>query len=262
MTPRLRPDLRAACDAQAAAVALWLGGLTAEDLELPSGLDGWRVAELAVHLGQSSVALTDALAAPRPARGTAPLTVAGYVSGYAAAAVDIAERDVRAAVGVTPADVRARFSETYDAAVRALADIGDANPVVAGRRGPIRLSDLLRTRLIEFVVHSRDADRAMPGRGPAPVAEAVALVVRTAAEILVERHPGRSVEVRVPPYAAVQLGAGPVHTRGTPPNVVETDPGTFLDLAAGRRSFADAADAGVVRASGERADLTPYLPAF
>jgi Bacterial SCP ortholog len=88
--------------------------------------------------------------------------------------------------------------------------------------------------------------------------------VRDAVRLLLarlrERAPGRSVEVRVPPYGAVQCVAGPRHTRGTPPNVVETDPETFLRLAAGVLSFADAAAAGRVVASGNRADLTPYLP--
>jgi hypothetical protein len=75
-----------------------------------------------------------------------------------------------------------------------------------------------------------------------------------------ERAPGRSVEVRVPPYGAAQCVEGPRHTRGTPPNVVETDPLTFLLLAVGALGFADAVGAGRVSASGVRADLTPYLP--
>lgn len=75
-----------------------------------------------------------------------------------------------------------------------------------------------------------------------------------------ERAPGRSVEVRVPPFGAVQCVEGPRHTRGTPPNVVETDPATFLLLAVGELRFADAVAAGRVSASGVRADLSPYLP--
>jgi hypothetical protein len=79
-------------------------------------------------------------------------------------------------------------------------------------------------------------------------------------EELAARSPGRSVEVRVPPYGAVQCVTGPRHTRGTPPNVVETDPRTWLALAAGRESWAQALGAGRLRASGERADLSSYLP--
>jgi hypothetical protein len=80
------------------------------------------------------------------------------------------------------------------------------------------------------------------------------------AEILAAQAPGRSVEVRVPPLVAVQAIDGPRHTRGTPPNVVETDPLTWLRLATGRLAFADAVATGTVRASGARADLTRYLP--
>jgi hypothetical protein len=68
------------------------------------------------------------------------------------------------------------------------------------------------------------------------------------------------VEVRVPPYAAVQCVEGPRHTRGTPPNVIETDPRTWLELALGRTSWDAAVAAGRVRASGTRADLSAHLP--
>jgi len=84
--------------------------------------------------------------------------------------------------------------------------------------------------------------------------------VRALLTRLVERAPGRTVEVRVPPYGAVQCVAGPRHTRGTPPNVVETDPVTFIKLAAGRISFDEAVADGLVSASGTRADLGPLMP--
>jgi hypothetical protein len=77
---------------------------------------------------------------------------------------------------------------------------------------------------------------------------------------LAEAVPGRAVEVRVPPYAAVQCVAGPRHTRGTPPNVVETDAATWVRLATGRLSWLQARDGGLIQASGPRADLAPYLP--
>jgi hypothetical protein len=88
---------------------------------------------------------------------------------------------------------------------------------------------------------------------------ALGTAVRTLAEILAAQSPGRSVEVRVPPFVAVQAVPGPRHTRGTPPNVVETDPETWLRLLVGALSWADAVSAGRVRASGERADLSPLL---
>lgn len=78
--------------------------------------------------------------------------------------------------------------------------------------------------------------------------------------VLVQRAPGNSVEVRVPPYAAVQVIAGVRHTRGTPPAVVETDAETWLGLATGRTSWTEAVASGAVRASGERTDLTEHLP--
>ena len=78
--------------------------------------------------------------------------------------------------------------------------------------------------------------------------------------VLEQRAPGRSVEVRVPPYAAVQVVPGVRHTRGTPPAVIETDAETWLALATGRTTWHQAIDDGVVAASGERTDLSPYLP--
>lgn len=78
--------------------------------------------------------------------------------------------------------------------------------------------------------------------------------------VLETRAPGRSVEVRVPPFAAVQAIPGVRHTRGTPPAVVETDAETWLAVATGRTTWAEAVDSGKVAASGERTDLTPYLP--
>jgi hypothetical protein len=84
--------------------------------------------------------------------------------------------------------------------------------------------------------------------------------VRWLLEELARRGPGHSVEVRVPPYAAVQAIAGPVHRRGTPSAVVEMDADTWLALATGATTWAEAAARGRIRASGERADLSPWLP--
>jgi hypothetical protein len=78
--------------------------------------------------------------------------------------------------------------------------------------------------------------------------------------VLEDRAPGHSVEVRVPPYAAVQVIPGVRHTRGTPPAVVEMDAATWIALASGALSWVEADGSGRVRASGERADLTAYLP--
>lgn len=96
-------------------------------------------------------------------------------------------------------------------------------------------------------------------RPAASVAE-VRSAVRTTLAWLAQLYPGRAVEIRVPPHAAVQAIEGLRHTRGTPPNVVETDPETWLALVAGTVAFADAVADGRVRASGTRADLSALLP--
>ena len=84
--------------------------------------------------------------------------------------------------------------------------------------------------------------------------------VRFTLGLLAEAAPGRSVEVRVPPDGAVQVIAGPRHTRGTPPNVVQTDPHTWLRLATGGTTWDEAVADHVVQASGERSDLSAWLP--
>jgi hypothetical protein len=88
----------------------------------------------------------------------------------------------------------------------------------------------------------------------------LATAVRFTLEELTARAPGPTTEVRVPPFGAVQCLPGPRHTRGTPPNVVETDAQTWLGLALGRLTWADAVATGKVRASGQRADLSVVLP--
>jgi hypothetical protein len=93
-----------------------------------------------------------------------------------------------------------------------------------------------------------------PGRDD--LRDAVRLLLTT----LRTSAPGRTVEVRVPPYGAIQCVAGPRHTRGTPPNVIEADPVVFVLLATGRLGWDEAVKSGRVSASGIRADLSPYLP--
>jgi hypothetical protein len=119
----------------------------------------------------------------------------------------------------------------------------------------MRLDDFLVTRAIEAVVHADDLDPDFPHDSTA-----LALATRALAGVLAAVAPGRSVELRVPPYTAVQCMPGPRHTRGTPPNVVEADPLTWLRLATGRATWAKAVAGGHVSASGNRADLSPVLP--
>jgi hypothetical protein len=87
-----------------------------------------------------------------------------------------------------------------------------------------------------------------------------ATAVRYLLQLLAERAPGNTVEVRVPPFGAVQCIPGPRHTRGTPPNVIETDAATWLALASGRMGWEDGVASGAVHASGQRATLEGLLP--
>lgn len=95
-------------------------------------------------------------------------------------------------------------------------------------------------------------------RTPDPVVERAA--VKATLDLLTTQAPGKSVEVRIPPYAAVQAVEGAKHRRGTPPAVVETDAATWLRLATGSTTWAEAVASGRLRASGERSDLSGYLP--
>ena len=118
---------------------------------------------------------------------------------------------------------------------------------------PARRPDPRGPEIVRAVLRALDA-------GTAPTATDERTAARYLLYLLAARHPGRVLEVRIPPVAAVQCLAGPVHTRGTPPNVVETDPVTWIRLAAGRLDWADAVGSGAVHASGPRADLDSYLP--
>ena len=96
--------------------------------------------------------------------------------------------------------------------------------------------------------------------GETPDRAALAEAVRELLRQLSVRAPGRSVEVRVPPFGAVQCIPGPRHTRGTPPNVIETDAVTWVKVATGEMGWVEAVNSGVIRSSGVRADLSPFLP--
>lgn len=107
------------------------------------------------------------------------------------------------------------------------------------------------------------ADWLRDPSGPAPDRDGLAAAVRLTARTLGAVAPGHSVEVRIPPFAAVQCIAGPRHTRGTPPNVVETDPRTWLLLVTGMVSLSDAQRSGALRFSGSRAgEIGHWLPLF
>ncbi|KUI30996.1 sterol carrier family protein [Mycobacterium sp. GA-2829] len=122
---------------------------------------------------------------------------------------------------------------------------------------PRRPADPAETRAAVTAVAAWLRDDTVPAPARTEIAEAVRLTARTIAALA----PGASVEVRVPPFVAVQCIAGPTHTRGNPPNVVETDPRTWLLVAAGLLSFDDAVAAHAVQLSGSRApDVANWLP--
>ncbi len=107
----------------------------------------------------------------------------------------------------------------------------------------------------------RSGDRTVHESGDQIVDRALIKdLVRTTLQFFGQQHPGKSVEIRVPPYSAVQGFAGIRHTRGTPPNVIEMDGPTWIALAIGTLTWGGAVEAGRVRASGTRADLGAYLP--
>jgi uncharacterized SCP-like protein len=115
-------------------------------------------------------------------------------------------------------------------------------------------------------VKTRDAVRAVEDwlrddTRPVPSRADLAAAVRLTAQTLAAQAPGASVEVRIPPFVAVQCISGPRHTRGTPPNVVETDPRTWLLLATGLLQLNDAGATGGVHLSGSRAgEIERWLP--
>jgi uncharacterized protein (TIGR03083 family) len=247
----------AAVVAQADLTLAWLSAQPPSAWRAASALPGWTVAELAQHVAVSLASLPLTLGRPSPDK---PLTLDRYVSGYADAAAQILERDIDGARDRDPAEILADAYAQRDAAAAALAD-PPVTRAVQAPRGPIGPPEFLVTRAIEMVVHADDLSRSRPDRPPVELDRtALRIVTHAFTDLLAVRAPGRSLELRVPPYAAVQCVQGPRHTRGTPPNVVETDPLTWIRLAAGGVPWADAVGSAAVSASGERADLSTWLP--
>jgi len=228
--------------------------LDPDDFQRPTRLGRWRVAELVAHIGVANIAryLTG-----EPASQPEVDTVA-WVRGAATVAQDVDERATAMADEARPAELRSGVHELRVAVDRTLGDV-EPSFVVPSRFGALSVADYLATRCVELAVHTLDLQAAL-GRDAELDKDAAATATRLLLNALATIVPGRSVEVRVPPYAAVQCVDGPRHTRGTPPNVVETDAVTWLELATGRQPWTGAVEHGRVRASGERADLSTLLP--
>lgn len=249
--------VRNALTAQVEAVAAAAHALTPEQFALPSGLPGWDVHHLVVHIAGQIDAVPRLLAAPEP-QATAPETdLATWALSTAGKAKDLDE--ATRADAAASADAAARVDEAVEQLEPVLEQAVRPDILLPHGFGAMRALDFTVTRLVELVVHTDDLVRATGHRAPLD-RQALAATVRLLTDALAAKAPGGAVEVRVPPFAVVQCVAGPRHTRGTPPNVVETDPLTFLRLATGRTTWEDARSRRLVRAGGTRADLSEHLP--
>ena len=228
--------------------------LAPDEFELPTRLGDWRVNQLVAHIGSSNIAEH----LQPPGAPTAELDVMDWARATPAVAQSVDERARTLSQEAGPDELRSIINEMSSAVAAQLAD-PDPAFIVPARFGAIRLADYLVTRCVEFSVHSLDLGAATGRQIPLDKA-ASTTAARLLANVLAATAPGRSVELRVPPSVAVQAVEGPRHKRGTPPNVVETDVTTWLEISTGRRSWYDAVAAGAVSASGERADLSSYLP--
>ncbi|MFE7979261.1 sterol carrier family protein [Streptomyces shenzhenensis] len=246
---------RTAVLAQLGAVREAVRTLTPGQLTLPTRLGDWTVRELVAHIGMAVTAIGRSLDRPEPARQDAVLL--DWPFATAANSVAIAEF-TRGLVERHP-DLDAYLADVERDLVARL-DTHPGSRILETNAGALPLADYLVTRTVELVVHTDDLNAAVPGLEVPHDRQALAAATRLLADALAVKAPGGSTEVRVPPYAVVQCVEGTRHTRGTPPNVVETDPLTWIRLATGRLAWADAVADAKVSASGERADLGGLLP--
>ncbi|MDH2393229.1 sterol carrier family protein [Streptomyces sp. HNM0663] len=257
LTRRYDPaKTRAAVLAQIEHVGKAIDALTPEQLALPTRLGDWTVRELAAHLALGVRSLVRGLEQSASQSQLVPeVAMADWAlrTGTAAGRVDEDTREL--AVEAEPAELFARAA----ARARELVPLAPDDRLVPMRFGAMRLDEFLVTRTVELIVHTDDLADATGVDIPYD-RQALAACTRLLADVLAVKAPGASTEVRVPPFAVVQCVEGPRHTRGTPPNVVETDPLTWVRLATGRMEWSRALDAAKVSASGERADLSALLP--
>jgi uncharacterized protein (TIGR03083 family) len=240
------------CIAQWTRLADAVDALPDDQFDRPTALPGWRVSELVAHLSMCAAAPARWLDEPAPER--AEVSAADYLLCLPAAASGIGERTQALALGKTPAQLRALVRDAV-ASLRDAVAATDPARVIPSRLAPMRFDEFLVTRVVEGVVHGLDLSAAVD-----PDPGALRIATRALLGALVVKAPGHTVEVRVPPIAAVQCVEGPRHTRGTPSNVVELDPITWVRLAAGRLPWSEAVADGRVRASGERSNISALLP--
>ncbi|MGX1560320.1 sterol carrier family protein [Streptomyces sp. NPDC055506] len=246
---------RAAVLAQFGNIRRSVATLGPDRLALPTRLGDWSVRELVAHCAMALDAVDRLLGEPEPARQDGrlldwPFAIADDAPAIAGTARRLSEEhpDLDAHL----AGAEHRFTANLDA--------HPTGRLLPTSTGALPLADYVVTRTVELVVHTDDLNAAVPGLDIPYDRQALAACTRLLADALAAKAPGGSTEVRVPPYAVVQCVEGPRHTRGTPPNVVETDPLTWIRLATGRLAWPQALQDAQVSASGERADLSPYLP--
>jgi len=245
---------------QSVALRAWLQTLPFDAFERRSVLPDWDVRQLTAHTVLIHAGLLRTIDIPTQDK---PIPPHEFVKLYRKNVDAIAFSTIQTAADKSPDDLLLELDQAI-AGLRARF----AQPLpkeIGATRGPTLLEDFLTTRIVELIVHSDDFSRSVPDHEPVPLMKnPLAAAVRCLADILAKQNPGRTVEVRVPPFVAVQIAGaeegGQTHTRGTPPNVVETDPLTFVRLATGRFTLNDMLAEGRVEASGHRADLTSVLP--
>lgn len=207
------------------------------------------------HLTSLAVGTVETLASPTP---SVPQSLDEHLRARAMNYPGQREQSDSLAANSTCASLERQLQLLLDEIASTLTS-PDLPNTVNSTFGPVRLVDYLRAHCIVL------AGLAYQITGT-PTQAVVAEAVRSLAAVLAERQPGRSIELRVPPLTAVQLGAlgdASVHTRGTPPNVVEMNPRIFLTMATGTSNWDDAYAAGELSVSGahavEIADLLPVI---
>ncbi|WP_141211165.1 sterol carrier family protein [Enemella dayhoffiae] len=247
---------------QSGHLADFLDLLRPDDLGRRTIRPGWDVATMAAYPVVMQAAALQALDRPTAAR---PSRLADFFSGLRPwlhrqqdLAGELARHD-------TLDGLRTRYRQDLVELADRL-EQEDVPPAVETDQHPLKFLDLVRVLSVQLVVHCDDLVESLPDRGPMRWSRSCrADAVRALTDVLATRHPGQSIEVRVPPFAAVQCGTGtedPRHTRGTPPTVVECDPLVLVRLCVGRIEYAEATRTGAVRASGSRSDLSSWLPLF